>query len=128
MRHAIVKVHKKYLHGKLKDLPTIIESNKTVDGVHLFKTADICQLLLCEELDVDEENNDVSKKNYQSLHGLTPPVKNVKKRRFRKTLRNKDDAEEAADIEKEVLLLLRTDNEAVRNNKVHFISINISNF
>lgn len=123
MRHAIVKVHKKFLHGKVLDLPTIIEGNKTVDGIHLFKTADICQILLCEEFDTQESRDAILKKGGQHPHGVTPPMKNIKKRRFRKTLRNKDDAEEAADIEKEVLLLLRADNEAVR-----FFSYNIPNF
>ncbi|KAI4454458.1 transcription initiation factor tfiid 55 kd subunit-related [Holotrichia oblita] len=112
LRHAIVKVHRTFLHGIVVDLPTIIESNKTIDGVHLFKTADMCQMLLCQLINEEEKENE-SKKLCQYPHGLTPPLKNVKKRRFRKTLRNKDDAEEAADIEKEVLLLLRTDNEAV---------------
>ncbi|KAK9751954.1 TAFII55 protein conserved region [Popillia japonica] len=107
---AIVKVRRTFLHGKLVDMPTIIESYKTIDGVHLFKTADMSQILLSNE---EDEKENESKKLNQYPHGLTPPLKNVKKRRFRKTLRNKDDAEEAADIEKEVLLLLRTDNEAV---------------
>ncbi|GJQ81240.1 putative chromosome segregation [Trypoxylus dichotomus] len=113
LRHAIVKVHKKFLQAKLLDLPTIIETNKTIDGVHLCKTADMCQMLLCQEGDKASKYDTSTKKAYQYLHGLTPALKNVRKRRFRKTLKNKDDAEEAADIEKEVLLLLRTDNEAV---------------
>lgn len=71
-------------------------------------------MLVCQNPDVNDERRDLStKKPYQYLHGLTPPLKNVVRDRFRKTLRNKDDAEEAADIEKELLLLLRTDNEAV---------------
>lgn len=114
LRHAIVKVRRTFLHGKLVDMPTIIESYKSIDGVHLFKTADMSQILLCQLANEEDEKENESKKLNQYPHGLTPPLKNVKKRRFRKTLRNKDDAEEAADIEKEVLLLLRTDNEAVR--------------
>ncbi|OWR51909.1 Transcription initiation factor TFIID subunit 7 [Danaus plexippus plexippus] len=44
-------------------------------------------------------------------HGVTPPTKNVRKRRFRKTLKKK--YVEAPEIEKEVKRLLRADNEAV---------------
>lgn len=44
-------------------------------------------------------------------HGVTPSLKNVRKRRFRKTLKKKNI--ELPEIEKEVKRLLRTDNEAV---------------
>lgn len=48
-----------------------------------------------------KEPNKVDKK-YLWPHGVTPPLKNVRKRRFRKTLRKK--YVEAPEIEKEVLL------------------------
>lgn len=48
-----------------------------------------------------KEPNKVDKK-YLWPHGITPPLKNVRKRRFRKTLRKK--YVEAPEIEKEVLL------------------------
>lgn len=48
-----------------------------------------------------KELNKVDKK-YLWPHGVTPPLKNVRKRRFRKTLRKK--YVEAPEIEKEVLL------------------------
>lgn len=50
-----------------------------------------------------KEPNKVDKK-YLWPHGITPPLKNVRKRRFRKTLRKK--YVEAPEIEKEVFLLL----------------------
>ena len=43
-------------------------------------------------------------------HGIAPPMKNARKRRFRKTLKKK--YVEAPEIEKEVRRLLREDNEA----------------
>jgi len=49
-----------------------------------------------------KEPNKVDKK-YLWPHGVTPPLKNVRKRRFRKTLRKK--YVEAPEIEKEVLLI-----------------------
>lgn len=48
-----------------------------------------------------KEPNKVDKK-YLWPHGLTPPLKNVRKRRFRKTLIKQ--TTEATEIEKEVLL------------------------
>lgn len=50
-----------------------------------------------------KEPNKVDKK-YLWPHGITPPLKNVRKRRFRKTLRKK--YVEAPEIEKEVFFLL----------------------
>lgn len=110
---------KQQLHAKLVDLPCIVESYKSIDGAHLFKTADISQMLICQKNEFkneEEEDHDSSKlknKKYAYPHGITPPLKNVRKQRFRKVLKNKEDHEEVAEIEKEVLWLLRADNEAV---------------
>lgn len=57
-----------------------------------------------------KDPNKVDKK-YLYPHGVTPSMKNVRKRRFRKTLKKKN--VEAPEIEKEVKRLLRVDNEAV---------------
>lgn len=57
-----------------------------------------------------KDSNKVDKK-FLWPHGITPPCKNVRKRRFRKTLKKKND--EKPEIEKEVKRLLRVDNEAV---------------
>lgn len=58
-------------------------------------------------------NKDPSKveKKYLYPHGVSAPLKNVRKRRFRKVLRK--NYVEAPEIEKEVKHLLRVDNEAV---------------
>ena len=75
------------------------------------------QMLVCPV--GDEESPDESEifkkkdkdKRHQSNHGITPPLKNVRKRRFRKVLRKK--YQEQPDIEKEVKRLFRMDNEAI---------------
>lgn len=111
------------MHAKVVDLPTIIESLKTIDGKSFYKTADICQIIICkDEPDLpttdDESPNKNKKKDSNKVdkkylwpHGITPPCKNIRKRRFRKTLKKK--FVEAPEIEKEVKRLLRADNEAV---------------
>jgi len=122
MRHGTVKWDNYNLPAKLVDLPTIIESMKTINRKTFYKTADICQMLLCRDEDstgADEgEPSPVKKKDpnkvdkkYLYPHGLTPPLKNVRKKRFRRTL--KKNVENAPEIEKEVKRLLRTDNEAL---------------
>lgn len=123
MRYGEVRFDHWLLHAKVVDLPTIVESLKTIDNKSFYKTADICQLLICKEEDdhtaTDEESpvkqkkkdpNKVDKK-FLWPHGITPPTKNVRRRRFRKTLKKK--YVEAPEIEKEVKRLLREDNDAV---------------
>ena len=120
LRKGQVKFDGWNMSAKLMDLPTIIESQKTIDKKTFYKTADICQILVCRdgeedvvEPEVTEPEADKKKadKKYQFNHGLCPPLKNCRKRRFRKTLKKK--FVEAPEIEKEVKRLLRVDNEAV---------------
>lgn len=123
MRHGEVRFDDWLLHAKVVDLPTIVESLKTVDRKSVYKSADICQMMICkDEIDpasTEEESPAKNKKKdpfkvdkkFLFPHGLTPPTKNVRKRRFRKTLKKK--SVEAPEIEKEVKRLLRADNEAV---------------
>lgn len=123
MRHGEVRFDDWLLHAKVVDLPTVVESLKTVDRKSVYKSADICQMMICkDEIDpvsTEEESPMKTKKKdpfkvdkkFLFPHGLTPPTKNVRKRRFRKTLKKK--SVEAPEIEKEVKRLLRADNEAV---------------
>lgn len=123
MRHGEVRFDHWLMHSKIVDLPTIIESLKTIDNKSFYKTADICQMMICknepdqpaaeEETPTKTKKKDPYKVDKKFLwpHGITPPTKNVRKRRFRKTLKKK--CVEAPEIEKEVKRLLRADNEAV---------------
>ncbi|XP_035791999.1 transcription initiation factor TFIID subunit 7-like [Anopheles albimanus] len=123
LRYGEVRFDHWLLHAKVVDLPTIIESLKTIDSKNFYKTADICQMMICKEEpdqhSAEEESPNKNKKKdpnkvdkkYLWPHGVTPPCKNVRKRRFRKTLKKK--YVEAPEIEKEVKRLLRVDNEAV---------------
>ncbi|XP_072930615.1 transcription initiation factor TFIID subunit 7-like [Epargyreus clarus] len=123
MRNGEVRFDHWLMHGKIVDLPTIVESLKTIDNKSFYKTADICQMMICKEepdqQPAEEESPTKNKKKdpfkvdkkFLYPHGITPPTKNVRKRRFRKTLKKK--YVEAPEIEKEVKRLLRADNEAV---------------
>jgi len=124
-RHAQIKFDNIDFSAKLYDLPCILESWKTFDKKSLWKTGDVGQLLICRHPDDpdssgEEEDNiitDYFKKKqeearkYKYPHGITPPLKNVKKRRFRKTAKQK--YVDAPEIEKEVKRLLRADVSAV---------------
>lgn len=118
MRHGMVRFDKWILPSKVVDLPSIIECHKTLDRKTFYKTADICQMMICkEEEEAQEPENESPKKSdkrdrkYLWPHGITPPLKNARKNRFRKTLRKKN--VDFPEIEKEVKRLLQADNEAV---------------
>ncbi|KAG0197298.1 hypothetical protein BGX28_009189 [Mortierella sp. GBA30] len=90
---------------KLVDLPTIIEAQKTLNNKQMYKIADISQMLIVDSMPVEKTTevkleptaNGDSKKTmpaptlpplkpseYIWPDGLTNPLKNARKRRFRK--------------------------------------------
>ncbi|KAI7908226.1 TAFII55 protein conserved region-domain-containing protein [Cokeromyces recurvatus] len=92
------------------DLPTIIEAQKSLDKKQFYKVADISQMILVDptsgpEPFIPQINNKVDTDPYSFPHGLTPPLKHVRKRRFRKKL-SKRAIEE---VEREVERLLEID-------------------
>uniref|UniRef100_A0A8C8W787 Taf7l2 n=1 Tax=Peromyscus maniculatus bairdii TaxID=230844 RepID=A0A8C8W787_PERMB len=103
-RHAVLQVDDVSLSARVVDLPCVIGSLKTHDRKTFYKTADISQMLVCS-------------------HGITPPLKNVRKKRFRKPTRKLPDGKQSEggcggyvdskDVEKEVKRLLRSDAEAI---------------
>ena len=66
-----------------------------------------------DELEDNQQKKvkDGKDKKFLYPHGITPPLKNVRKKRFRKTLKKK--YVDFPEIEKEVKRLFRTDNEAI---------------
>ncbi|XP_071535957.1 transcription initiation factor TFIID subunit 7 isoform X2 [Panulirus ornatus] len=119
MRNGVITFDTIMYRARLMDIPTIMETWKSIDGKNFYKTADVCQMLMVREEEDPPEEEDPKKKRrdpnkvdkkYLWPHGYTPPLKNVRKRRFRKTLRKKN--LDLPEIEKEVKRLLRTDNEA----------------
>lgn len=117
MRHGRVRYGPDIFFAKLLDLPCIIEGLKTLDRKTFYKASDISQMLVCrteEEWSQDENESPKKKdkeKKYIWNHGLTPPLKNVRKRRFRKTLKKK--YMDQPEVEKEVRRLFRYDSEAI---------------
>lgn len=110
-RRAVVCVRGNLYAGVLVDLPNIIESNKTLDKKAIFKTADICQMLLVGERIRSEEevfSLPVRPQDVTYPHGLTPPMQWVRKRRFRKRISNRT----IEAVEAEVDRLLRDDDRA----------------
>ncbi|KAH8300175.1 hypothetical protein KR044_011062 [Drosophila immigrans] len=92
-RNAIISANGEILHGKLMELPTLIESYKTTDNVNLYKTANIHEILICSRLDNDSELEGTAEMEHLDEestlpHGLTPPTRNIRKR-YRRRLKKK---------------------------------------
>ncbi|KAL6976225.1 transcription initiation factor TFIID subunit 7 [Sarracenia purpurea var. burkii] len=62
----------------LLDLPCIVESYKTYDDSVLIKTADISQMVMVRE------ESDPTPDAVEYRHGLTPPMRDARRRRFRR--------------------------------------------
>lgn len=140
-RNVKLNVNGTSLTGRVVDLPCIIEAHKTVDKKTVYKTNDISQLVICEEVTAAEgqvatdaavsgstaddltslipplaaaaasASNSSSSKSFQWPHGITPPMRNVRKRRFRRTLLQGD--VEVSGLQRELRRIIQQDNEAV---------------
>lgn len=90
-RRAVFHAGDTLYGAKLVDLPTLSESQKmTGSGGNLVKVADISQMLLVEEEVADEaqvtKDRAFNIEDFIYPHGLLPPLKHVRKRRFRKRI------------------------------------------
>ncbi|KAJ1347866.1 Multidrug resistance-associated protein 5 [Parelaphostrongylus tenuis] len=114
MRHANIRLGSYIMSAKIYDLPCIVEVMKTLDKKSFYKVADLSQVVVCShELCTIPKEKISSKKElklWQYPHGLTPPMKSVRQRRFRKTKKKK--YMEAPEVERELKRLLRADLEA----------------
>ncbi|KAJ1911431.1 hypothetical protein IWQ60_010137 [Tieghemiomyces parasiticus] len=93
----------------LADLPTIIEAQKTFDNRQMFKIADISQILVVGSASEIASSTGLDPHDpTRSLDGITPPLRNCRRRRFRKReVRGVEDR-----VEKELERLLQLDAEA----------------
>ncbi|WOK95483.1 transcription initiation factor TFIID subunit 7-like isoform X2 [Canna indica] len=64
--------------ASLLDLPCIVESYKTYDDNVLIKTADVGQMIMVRE------EGDTAIEGVEYKHGLTPPMRDARRRRFRR--------------------------------------------
>ena len=110
-RRAAINIRGTFYAAVLVDLPCIVETMKSWDKRGWWKSADICQMLLVYRRVSHEDDArhcplpiEINEKTWQWPHGLTPPMHNVRKRRFRKRVSHR--TIEAAEAEVERLLSL----------------------
>lgn len=114
-RRAILRIRDKQYAATLVDLPCIIEGMKSWDKRGWYKSADICQMLLvlgpvsnekeAAEYPLPKDVDIVDERTYQYPHGLTPPLKWVRRRRFRERISTRT----IEQVEKEVADLIAKD-------------------
>lgn len=116
-RRAQVVFHGRNLLGVLVDLPTILETHRTFDRSQYYKIADICQMLLVmpDSPETQAKIKWYESNGWQHPDGITPPLKDVRNRRFSRTASYGKQKDVEA-IEKRVQLLLDRDTAAVSSS------------
>lgn len=118
-RRTILKIRDKQYAAALVDLPCIVEGMKSWDRRGWYKSADICQMLLVlgqvandrEALDypLPAEVEQLDDKTLQYPHGLTPPLRWARRRRFR----NRISTRTIEQVEKAVNDLIEQDDASI---------------
>ncbi|KAI9783887.1 MAG: hypothetical protein M1816_001139 [Peltula sp. TS41687] len=95
-RRGVITIQGRHYAGTMVDLPCVIEGMKSWDRRGWWKSADICQMLIVTGPVATEEQalqaplpQYMDEKTYQYSNGLTPPMWDVRRRRFRKRVSNK---------------------------------------
>jgi transcription initiation factor TFIID subunit 7 len=89
-RRAMVIIQNRIYAATMVELPAVIESLKSWNKKDWVKTADVCQMLLVLDRVQNEDEakklplpSTVSPDSHRFPHGLTPPMRWARKRRFR---------------------------------------------
>ncbi|KAK4692566.1 transcription initiation factor TFIID subunit 7, partial [Lecanoromycetidae sp. Uapishka_2] len=128
-RRAVVTVNGHHYAACMVDLPCIIEAMKSWFPKNgWIKSADICQMLIVMgPIKTEDEamtyplpgvvKGELDEQTWQYAHGLTPPLRWVRKRRFRHRI----SVRTVMQVEEEVERLLRADEEAEGESKFELI-------
>lgn len=128
-RRAVISIQGRHYVAILVDLPCVIEAMKSwFPKTGWMKSADVCQMLMVlGRVEKEEEaanyplpgleTGELDEKTWQWAHGVTPPMRWVRKRRFRKRI----SVRTVMEVEAEVEALLRADEEAEGNSKFELI-------
>lgn len=77
-RNGTFVIGEDHFPASLLDLPCIVESYKTYDDTVLIKTADVGQMIMVRD------DGDPAPDAVEYRHGLTPPMRDARRRRFRR--------------------------------------------
>ena len=128
-RRAIISIQGRHYAAILVDLPCVIEAMKSwFPKQGWMKSADVCQMLMVlGRVEKEEEaanfplrgvdTGELDEKTWQWAHGVTPPMRWVRKRRFRKRI----SVRTVMEVEAEVEALLKADEEAGGSSRFELI-------
>lgn len=110
-RRAALIVERRIYAAVLVDLPCIVESMKSWDRRGWWKSADICQMLLVfDRVKSEDEAKNMAlpraldEQTWQWPDGLTPPMQNVRTRRFRKRVSHRTIEKAEEEVERLIAL------------------------
>lgn len=92
----------KTYRASLIDLPTFIETHKSLDGNQLYKINNVSRMIVVWPSDFNQKQIDHHVKIYTNS-GITPPLKYVKLRRWQKTIRRSSREQNVKEIVAELL-------------------------
>ena len=126
-RRALVTIRGRHYAASMVDLPCIIEGMKSWDRRGWYKSADICQMLLVlgrvdkeeQAMTVSLPERDVDKATWAYAHGLTPPMRWVRRRRFRKRVSHRT----IEAVEEEVERLMQADEDCEGESKYEVLDL-----
>ncbi|EGG13475.1 transcription initiation factor TFIID subunit [Cavenderia fasciculata] len=116
-RQVQFKFGQEEYNAALLDLPCVLESHKTLDKSSYFKTGDVGQIIqVFDNHDPNNNNNNNNNneypttiedipKDFKSTSGITPPTKDIVKKRFIEA--SKEKVLDIAKIEEEVIRLIK---------------------
>jgi transcription initiation factor TFIID subunit 7 len=101
-RRGFINIRGKFYAASMMNLPCIIEGMKSWDKRGWWKSADICKILVVSgEVASEEAAEQISvSHNVDFPHGLTPPMFNARKRRFKKRISNRTIEEVEAEVDR----------------------------
>ncbi|EFA85239.1 transcription initiation factor TFIID subunit [Heterostelium album PN500] len=119
-RAMVFKIGDQEFDASLFDLPCILESHKTLDKTTYYKTADIGQMIeVYETPQSDSNNQNEIPSDYKSTSGITPPTKEITKKRHREL--SKDKVTEIAKIEEELVRIIKPG--YIEQEEVEFVTM-----
>lgn len=118
-RRAVITIQGRKYAAILVDLACILEAMKSWDKKNFYKSADVSQMLLvlgrCQTEEeaitypLPTQTGELDEKTWQWAHGITPPMRWARKRRFRKRLSTRAVEEDEREVER----LLTADANAI---------------